>query len=125
MSQRQIIFIIPLAHNTIMMIKKILFTLFLSILLLFPTTFLAQEATPYEALSPPQFSLDVEYPKELYYGDTITLIARIEYQDNYSIIWQCSSNGIDWTNINCTDTQYSFILSEENQFYYYRFVIII
>ena len=110
----------------VMMIKKRIFMLYLSFLLFFPTTIFAQNnITPSEALPPPQLSLEVKCQEEVYYGDIITLIARIDYQDNYYIIWQYSSDKISWKDIDCHDAEYYFTLSEENQFYYYRFMIII
>ena len=114
-----------ISHNMIMMIKKRIFVLYLSFLLFFPTTIFAQNTTPSEALSPPQLSLEVKCQEEVYYGVIITLIARVDYQDNYYIIWQYSSDKINWKDTDCHDAEYHFTLSEENQFYYYRFVIII
>lgn len=82
--------------------------------------------------------ITIEFKREIYvsvlrepkqFGDIITLVVSLvnfKPDDHYTIVWQYSMNGKDWTSIAGEDERtYTFILDQTNCKYFYRVLVIV
>lgn len=75
----------------------------------------------------PAISVDivVDAPEGmLKYGEPVTLRCVVDSDiGDYVVQWQRSEDMLEWEDIECNEPEYSFILTEENDDYYYRVII--
>ena len=61
---------------------------------------------------------------EIRFGDPVVMRCLVFGIDEpYSLRWQSSKDTQTWTDLECTDPVYAFILDEENAGVYYRVVV--
>ena len=89
-----------------------------------------QEPTAEPTVEPVEFTgtveVDMRNSGDIYYGDKITLVARISNANlPYSIRWEVDKDN-GWTTISGeTGDTYDFVVTEENEGYAYRVVLVV